>query len=459
VRTLAAFLATALLSCQAGPAPSPSAVRPNIILIHADDLGWGDLSCYGQKRFATPNLDRMASEGTRFTDYYSGSTVCAPSRCSLLTGRHMGRAYIRGNAEIPLREGEVQVARRLKESGYATAVFGKWGLGLADNSGRPDLQGFDESFGYLDHKHAHRQYTDHLFRNGKRVEIAETEWANDLFTKESLGFIDRHRERPFFLYLAYTNPHAELRVPEDSMAVFRGRFEETPYKMPPPRPGYPGYRDQEQPRAAFAAMVTRMDRAVGEILARIKDAGLDGRTLVFFTSDNGPHREGGADPVFFDSNGPFKGHKRDLYEGGIRVPMIARWPGRIPAGRVSDFVWAHWDFFPTACELAGIAPGAEVDGISVAEALQGRPQKGHDSLYWEFFERGFDQAIRSGNWKGVRNGLGSPLELYDLKADPGEEKNLAGSNPDVVRNLEALMASARTDSERWVPQSRPAPKK
>ena len=451
---LAALAIVALLGV---PQDAP---RPNVIVIHADDLGWGDLSCYGQKRFSTPRLDRMAAEGTRYTAYYAGSTVCAPSRCALMTGYHMGHAEIRGNSEAPLRAEDVTVAKLLKQSGYATSLIGKWGLGLEKTSGSPPLQGFDESFGYLNQRHAHRQYVDHLFRNGEKVAVPEDAWANDLFEKEALDFVERKKDGPFFLYLAFTNPHAELWVPDDSLAEFKGKFEETPWDAktgPGPKgsgPGYPSYRSQATPKAAFAAMIARMDRAVGRLLDKLKALGIDERTLVLFTSDNGPHKEGGADPEFFDSNGPFRGIKRDLTEGGIRVPMIARWPGRVPAGRVSDFVWAHWDLLPTACALAGVKAPEGLDGLSVAEELQGRPQKGHDSLYWEFFERGYDQAVRHGDWKGIRNGFGAPLQLYDLAADPGETKDLAAEKPDVVAKLDAILKSSRTEHPKWVPAAR-----
>lgn len=426
--------------------------KPNIVFIHADDLGYGDLSCYGQKKFQTPNLDRMAAEGIRFTQYYAGNTVCAPSRCALMTGYHMGHAYIRGNAEIPLRPEDVTVAKVLKGAGYATAVIGKWGLGLADNSGRPDKQGFDYSFGYLDHKHAHRQYTDHLFRNGEKVPLDEKDWSNDLFTKESEAFIEKSKAGPFFLYLNYTDPHAELWVPEDSLEEFKGKFPEKPWVSGGgDAPGAKGYRSQQTPHAAFAAMVTRMDKGVGRILEQIKRLGLDENTLVFFTSDNGPHREGGADPDFFDSNGPLRGIKRDLTEGGIRVPMIARWPGKVKPG-VSEFVWAHWDFLPTAAELAGAKAPEGIDGISVVPTLYGKEQKPHEYLYWEFHERGFDQALRMGDFKAVRNGLGEPLQVYDLKNDVGETNNIAGQNAELVAKMEALLKSARTESDKWVPK-------
>jgi arylsulfatase A-like enzyme len=424
--------------------------HPNIIFIHTDDLGYGDLSCYGQKKFQTPNIDRMASEGMRFTQYYAGNTVCAPSRCALMTGYHMGHAYIRGNAEIPLRPEDLTVATLLKAAGYATGVIGKWGLGLENNSGRPDKQGFDYSFGYLDHRHAHKQYTDHLFRNGERVWLDGKTYANDLFATESLDFIEKNKSKPFFLYLAFTTPHAELLVPQDSLEEFKGKFPEKPF-VNPTATAEKGYFSQPTPRAAYAAMVTRMDKAVGRLFAQLKTQGVDENTIVFFSSDNGPHKEGGADPDFFESYGPLRGIKRDLTEGGIRVPMIARWPGRIAAGAVNDFAWAHWDFLPTAVDLAGAKAPAGIDGFSVLPTLLGREQKPHEYLYWEFFERGFDQAIRVGDWKGVRNGLDGPLQLYNLKSDVGEKENIADKNPQVVARLESMMKSVRVDSERWVP--------
>lgn len=425
--------------------------KPNIIFIHADDLGYGDLSCYGQQRFRTTHLDRMAAEGTRFTNYYSGSTVCAPSRAALLTGLHTGHAHIRGNGEYPLRPEDVTVAEVLKEAGYRTAVVGKWGLGTEKTTGRPDKQGFDEQFGFLHHRHAHRQYTDHLWKNVERFPVdPEKDFANDLFTTTALDFIDRSRQQPFFLYLAYTNPHAEIRVPEDSLAEYRGKFPEAPFvNLTADKHPSVGYRSQPTPHAAFAAMVTRMDRDIGRILDHLKQQKLDENTIVFFTSDNGPHQEGGADPEFFNSNGELKGIKRDLYEGGIRVPMIVRWPGRVKAGAVSDRVWAHWDFLPTAAELAGAKAPGRLDGVSMAAALMGRPQPEHPYLYWEFHERGFQQAIRMNDWKAVRLKPGAPLELYDLKRDVGETTNIAGEHPQVVRQIETILTHARTESSIW----------
>jgi arylsulfatase A-like enzyme len=436
------------------PAAAPQeSRRPNIVFIHSDDLGYGDLSCYGQKNFKTPSLDRMAAEGLKFTSYYAGNTVCAPSRCALMTGYHMGHAYIRGNLELPLRAEDVTVAELLKKSGYSTAVIGKWGLGLENNSGRPDRKGFDYSFCYLDHRHAHRQYTDHLFRNGERVELDGKTWSNDLFTNESLEWMEKNKANPFFLYLNYTIPHAELWVPQDSLDEYKDKFPDKPWMNGQgDAPGAKGYRSQETPHAAFAAMVTRMDRAVGSLLEKLKALGLDENTLVMFTSDNGPHREGGGDPDFFQSYGPLRGIKRDLYEGGIRVPMIARWPGKIAAGTTTDFACAHWDFLPTACELGGAQSPATIDGLSIVPTLMGKDQRPHEYLYWEFYERGFDQAIRMGDWKGIRNGLGEPLQLYNLKADLQEKNDVAARFGDIVAELEAKMKSCRADSDKWVPK-------
>jgi arylsulfatase A-like enzyme len=459
-RAAVAFIAVAAaagvaLTVAAGQ--TPPAARPNVVLIQADDLGWGDPSVYGQVHFLTPSLERLAREGTRFTQYYSGSTVCAPSRAALMTGRHTGHAWIRGNGEYPLRPEDVTMAMALKEAGYRTAVIGKWGLGLAGTTGQPDLKGFEYQFGFLDHRHAHRQYTDHLFRNSQRVAIdPERDYVNDLFTREAIEFVAREDARPFFLYLNYTVPHAELRAPEDSMAPWRGKFPETPFGNPkadgrPTGPDGPslGYRSQPAPKAAFVAMIQRMDRDIGRLVDTIDTRGLGERTLVLFFSDNGPHREGGADPAFFRSSGPYRGIKRDLYEGGIRVPMIARWTNTVPPRRTSEHVWAHWDILPTVAELAGARTPANIDGISMRRALIGQPQPTHEFFYWEFHERGFQQAVRMGSWKAVRTKRGGPLELYHLDRDPGEQQNVAEVNPDVVKRVEAYLATARTDSPLW----------
>ncbi len=442
----------------------PANSAPNVLLIQADDLGYGDLSAYGQTRYQTPALDRLAREGTRFTQYYAGSTVCAPSRAALMTGMHTGHGWIRGNGglpggDVPLRPEDVTMAEVLREAGYRTAVIGKWGLGQPGTTGQPDRQGFDYAFGFLDHRHAHRQFTDHLWRNGEQVRTdLDRDYVNDLFTKEAAAFIERADPRPFFVYLNYTVPHAELRVPEDSLARFRGTFPEQPFANPTAdrtptgaRPESPslGYRSQPQPHAAFAAMVTRMDHDVGHLLDLLSQRGIDRRTLVLFVSDNGPHQEGGGDPVFFKSAGGLRGIKRDLYEGGIRVPMIARWTGVIPAGRSSNHIWAHWDVLPTVAAIAGARAPQGLDGMSMAAALRGEAQPTHSYFYWEFHERGFQQAVRMGRWKVVRLKSGGPLELYDLEVDLHEEHDVAGANPDVVARIEKYLETARTESQRW----------
>ena len=437
--------------------------RPNIILIQADDLGYGDLSAYGQARFATPGIDRLAREGIRFTDYYAGSAVCAPSRAALMTGQHTGHVWVRGNGEIPLRAEDVTVAMLLRDAGYRTAVIGKWGLGTPGTPGQPDKKGFDYSFGFLDHRHAHRQYTDHLYRNAERVstDLAQ-DYVNDLFTREAEAFITRPDPKPFFLYLNYTVPHAELRAPEDAMAPFTGRFPETPYVNAAADARQAGatvdgaslgYRSQPAPHAAFAAMITRMDRDIARLTTLIDERHLGQRTLILFVSDNGPHREGGADPAFFKSAGGLRGIKRDLYEGGIRVPMVARWTGTIPAGRVSNHPWAHWDMLPTLTELAGAPTPAGIDGLSMARALKGVPQPTHEFMYWEFHEGGSKQAVRAGSWKAVRLQTNRPLELYDLATDPIEQHDIAAAHPDVVARIERYLETARTESTRWPMQS------
>ncbi len=421
--------------------------KPNIIFILADDLGYGDLSCYGQAKFATPNIDRLAREGMLFRQHYSGSTVCAPSRCSLMTGFHMGHAFIRGNAGegkgIPLRPEDVTVAELLKKAGYKTGLYGKWGLGVEETTGHPNRQGFDEFFGYLDQAHAHFYYTDHLFRNETKIPLEKGQYSHDLIMDEALGFVRRNRSNPFFLYLAVTIPHASMEVPEDSIAPFRDEFEEQPFA-----PGQ-HYSAQPTPNAAFAAMVSRLDQGVGRLLKLLEETGIDQDTVVFFSSDNGPHKEGGRSPDYFHSSGPFRGIKRDLYEGGIRVPLLARWPGKIKAGAVSEHVSAFWDFLPTACQLASVPIPKGTDGVSMLRELSGRRQDRHDYLYWEFYERGFQQAVRQGNWKAVKLAPGQPTELYDLGSDISEARNVATENPKIVRRLEEIMRRARTESQHW----------
>ena len=456
---LRSLLTSAVLLLLAGAhatvQPPPS--RPNIILIQADDLGYGDLSSYGQASFKTPSLDALAAGGIRFTQYYAGSTVCAPSRTALMTGLHTGHASIRGNLELPLPAADVTIAMALRDAGYRTAVIGKWGIGNAGTTGEPNKKGFDYSFGFLDQRHAHRQYTDHLFKNGQRYPTdVENDYVNDLFTRETLSFIDASDTRPFFIYLNYTVPHAELRAPEDSMRQWRGKFPETPFVNKNGDAVVTGtdaevapYRSQPTPKAAFVAMITRMDRDVGSIAERLRGKGIDRSTLLMFVSDNGPHQEGGAAPEYFKSSGGLRGIKRDLYEGGIRVPFIASWPGTIPAGRVSNQAWAHWDMFPTLAELAGAKTPQGLDGQSMLRALRGQAQPAHAPFYWEFHERGFQQAARMDRWKGVRLTKDGPVELYDLDKDPHETTNVADAHPDVVKRIEAYLKSARTESPLW----------
>ena len=437
--------------------PRPAAVRPNVVIVQADDLGYGDLSAYGQARFRTPALERLAADGTRFTNYYAGSTVCGPSRAALMTGQHSGHGWIRGNGEVPLRDEDTTVAMALRDAGYRTAVIGKWGLGGPGTSGLPAKKGFEYSFGILDHRHAHRQFTDHVYRNGEPVQVdLDHDYVNDLFTREAASFITAADTRPFFLYLNYTVPHAEFRVPEDSLAPMRGKFPETPFvnAAADARPTGPddrslGYRSQPTPKAAFAAMIIRMDRDIGRLRDLIRSRGLDQRTLFMFISDNGPSKEGGADPAFFQSAGGLRGIKRDLYEGGIRVPMIVSWPGTVPRARVSDHPWAHWDLFPTVADVAGATTPAGLDGLSMAPLLRGSPAPRHEFLYWEFHERGFQQAVRMGRWKAVRIATGASLELYDLQDDPAEAHDVHASHPEVVARIESYLSTARTESARW----------
>lgn len=430
----------------AGLKAQSAARKPNIIFILADDLGYGDLGCYGQKQIETPNLDRLAAEGVRFTQAYAGSTVCAPSRCCLMTGFDTGHARTRGNKfpDLPLRPQDVTVTELLKSAGYTTGLFGKWSLGGIGTTGYPLAKGFDEWFGYFSQTHAHNYYPEHLLE-GNHVYLLrgnrgtrKTEYAHDLFTERGLDFVRRHKDRPFFLHLSYTIPHANNEMGRDT-----GNGMEVPSDAP-----YSG-KSWPQPEKNFAAMVTRLDSDVGKLLAQLKSSGIDDETLVIFSSDNGPHKEGGHDPKFFNSSGPLRGIKRDLYEGGVRVPTMARWPGRIEPGRVSDHVWAFWDFLPTAAELAGVTAPSGIDGISIVAELMGKPQRNHEYLYWEFHERSFKQAVRMGEWKGVRLGPGQPLELYDLKQDVGETNNVAARHPKVVAKIEKILKTARTESEQW----------
>jgi arylsulfatase A-like enzyme len=429
----------------------PQRNKPNIIFILADDLGYGDLSCYGQQKFKTPAIDRLAAEGTRFTQYYAGSTVCAPSRSVLMTGQHTGHTRIRGNARYPLLPEDVTVAEALKSAGYRTGLIGKWGLGEAGTTGIPNRQGFDYFYGYLNQRHAHNYYPTFLWRNEEKVKLRNTvpnedqegsgvsdnklDYSHDLFTQEAIGFLEKNAGGPFFLYLSYTLPHANNEARAKGMEV--------------PDLGEFAGKDWPDAEKAKAAMITRMDRDVGRLMERLQRLGIDDNTVVFFSSDNGPHREGGADPDFHDSNGPLRGIKRDLYEGGIRVPMIVRWPGRVKSGAESGQVWSHSDLLPTATEIGGANALKNIDGISMLPAILGKKQKDHAFLYWEFHEGGFKQAVRMGDWKAVRRAPGAPLELYDLKTDIAEQKDLMDKHPEIVKRVEDYLKNARTESPQW----------
>lgn len=438
---------TAIALTLSSAAVAATALRPpNIIYLLADDLGYGDLGSYGQKLIRTPRLDQMAREGMRFTQHYAGAPSCHPSRCALFTGKHGGHGRIRANSKLPLRPEDVTVSQILKQASYATGGIGKWALGLEGSTGAPEQKGMDEFFGYLDQTHAHTYYPDHLWRNGKRVEIPENQsgrravYSHDLFTREALDFIRRNQDRPFFFYGAFTIPHAEVAVPEDSLAEYRGRWPE-----PKPFAGGKTYAAQKEPRAVRAAMITRLDRDVGRILDLLDELKLSENTLVIFTSDNGPITAGGQDPDFFDSNGPLRDLKFTLYEGGIRVPFIARWPGRIARGSESTLVSDFSDMFPTFAALAGAKVPAGLDGVSILPTLTGdasRQQK-RDHFYWEAAPQ---QAVRRGDWKAYRAAPGRPVELYDLATDMGESRNVAGAHPEIAARLEKLLTTARTDS-------------
>ncbi|KAA2238476.1 arylsulfatase [Chitinophaga agrisoli] len=421
----------------------------NIIFIIADDLGYGNVSCFNpQSRIRTPNIDRLAQQGTRFTQFYAGSPVCAPSRCALMTGYHMGHAYIRGNAAQHLRPQDTTLAQQLQAKGYATGMFGKWGLGEENDEGAPQFKGFSDFYGYLNQTHAHYYFTDHLFelRDKQLKQVAtDSQYSHDLIMDHALDFVREHKNGPFFLFLPVTIPHAELLLPQKYMQPFLNA--DGTSKLQPETPfvqkGKNSYHSQAQPHAAFAAMVTKLDADVGRLMQLLKELGLDENTYVFFTSDNGPHKEGGADPEYFNSSGPLRGIKRDVYEGGIRVPMIVRAPGKVPAGRTSNQVWAFWDVLPTLCNLSGAATPANIDGYSFLPAIHGAPQtQQHDHLFWQFNEGQLRQAVLQGNWKLVRfktKGQPEILELYNISQDIGEKHNLAARYPDRVKALHAIM--------------------
>lgn len=454
---------------------APETPRPNIVLIVADDLGYGDLGAYGQEQIRTPNLDRMAEEGLRFTQFYAGSTVCAPSRSVLMTGRHTGHTPIRGNNPVlpigqkPLPDSSVTVAEVLQTAGYRTGAFGKWGLGAPGSEGVPHRQGFDRFFGYNGQRRAHFYWPEFLFESnrdslwrvplegnvvddtapkdfqhpGSGPPIERGTYSHDAIMEEALEFIETSAgDQPFFAYVPVTIPHASLSVPDSALDPYNDEagnsiFDETPHEG-----GH--YTDQPMPKAAYAAMVTHLDRGVGRILDRLEADGIAENTLVLFTSDNGPHEEGGHHPSHFNSNGPVRGLKRDLYEGGIRVPHLAWWPAHIEGGDTTDVQGYFADYLPTFAALAGAEVPAPTDGISLVPTLTGNlsAQQTHDVLYWEFSDK---QAVRRGPWKALRRPLGTgQTELYNLETDLGESDNVAETHPEVVREMEAPMDSAHT---------------
>lgn len=482
---LARLLGVVLLgvSCQ-GPDASPDAASgpPNIVYILADDLGYGELGCYGQEKIRTPNIDRLATEGMLFTQHYSGAAVCAPSRCVLLTGLHTGHSFIRDNDEMdergdvwndpdlegqrPIPAATVTLGELLQEQGYATGAVGKWGLGWTGSEGDPVLQGFDLFYGYNCQREAHNYYPTHLWRNQDKVPLDNqpfrahqrfpkgddakaadafrayrgADYAPDFMIETALGFVREHQDEPFFLYYPSPIPHLALQIPDDEVDAYPASWDSAPYL------GEKGYLPHARPRAAYAAMITRLDAEVGALLDLLDELGLADNTLVVFSSDNGPSWVGGVDREFFASSGGLRGRKAQLYEGGIRVPMIARWPGRIRAGSRSDHVSAFWDVLPTLCEVAAAPLPQDLDGISFLPTLLGRGQQPqHTGLYWEH-ERSW-QAYREGPWKLMRRTQKLPLELYNLEQDPSESTELSGEMPDFTLALERRMEAARSPSE------------
>ena len=454
------------ISCKSEKEQIVKSKKPNIIYILADDLGYGDLSCYGQQKFKTPNIDKLAKEGMLFTQHYSGSTVCAPSRSSLMTGQHTGHTFVRGNREIkpegqyPLDKSVVTLAELLKKGGYITGAFGKWGLGSPGSTGDPNNQGFDVFYGYNCQRLGHNYYPSHLWDNQTKVimegntETQNTQYAPELIHKEALTFLEKNKDTTFFMYYPSIIPHAELIVPEKYMKKFRGKL--TPKKsyggvdknyQKKNGAGFynreGGYNYQEETHAAFAGMIYLLDEQVGEIRKKLEDLGIAENTIIIFTSDNGPHKEGGADPDYFNSNSQLRGYKRDLYEGGIRVPMITYWPGEIAKNTTSDHISAFWDVLPTVCDLAQIKIPDYIDGISFLPELTNGTQKEHGHLYWEFLEHKGKQAVRLGDWKGVRlkmeDNPNAPIELYNLVSDIGETKNVAKKYPEIIIKMKEIM--------------------
>ncbi len=451
------------LFCATVFALSASAARkPNIVFIMADDLGYAELGSYGQRKIKTPNLDQFAAEGMRFTQHYTSSPVCASARCSLMTGRHGGHAYVRSNFEVgtwdsyrgqlPLRDQDVTIAEILKRAGYATGAFGKWGLGEPGSSGDPLNQGFDRFYGYNCQRHAHNLFPNYLvddrekrpLKGNTRGLTGET-YGPQSIADEMLKFVRKHKDGPFFVYYPTVIPHLALQVPEEELKQYQGHWKETPYKGK-------SYLPHPTPRAAYAAMITFMDKQVGRLMALLKELNLDENTLVLFTSDNGTtFLKEQVDFEFFDSVGGLNGLKGSVYEGGIREPLLARWPGRIKPGAISDHISAHYDAMATLAEVAGTRPDSGTDGVSFLPELLGQKQKKHDYLFWDFAGYGGQLAVRMGDWKAVKRDLkknpDAPLELYNLRTDRNETTDVAKQKPDLVRKLERIMLDARDEPE------------
>lgn len=441
-------------------------LKPNIIFILADDLGYGDLSITGQTKFETPNIDKLTKDGMLFSQHYSGSTVCAPSRSTLMTGLHTGHTFIRGNKERrpegqhPIDASVVTVAEVLKSNGYVTGAFGKWGLGYPASEGDPNNQGFDEFFGFNCQRLGHNYYPYYLWENQTKVSLHGNKgkntktYAPDIIHEKSMEFLEKHKDTTFFMYYPSIIPHAELLVPDSLLTKFRGKYlPEKVYKGVDDGKGYRKgpYGSQKEAHAAFVAMIYLLDKQVGEIRDKLVKLGIAENTIILFSSDNGPHIEGGADPDYFNSNSVFKGYKRDLYEGGLRVPLIVYWPNKIKANSTSSHVSAFWDFLPTVCDILDVEPTKYTDGISFLPELLGKEQEKHDYLYWEFHARGGKQAVRLNDWKGLRlnmtNNPDAPIELYNLVSDPGEENNIAKENPLIVKEIIDIMNKEHTPSE------------
>lgn len=438
--------------------------KPNVIFILADDMGYGDLGCYGQQLIETPNIDKLAANGMRFTQFYAGTSVCAPSRASLMTGLHTGHTPIRGNYEVkpegqlPLPDSVFIMPEMFKAAGYKTGVFGKWGMGFPGSEGDPVKQGVDRFYGYNCQRQSHNFFPDHLWDNEKRIELSNTltrqvQYAPELIQKQAMAFMVQNKSRPFFMYLAYTLPHAALQLPkgDKTFEYYKKKFKEQPAVVKDIWNGT-GYQPQAYPHAAYAAMVTRLDNYVGEVVKQLKALGIDKQTLIVFTSDNGPHKEGGNDPDFFKSSAGFKGIKRQLTEGGIREPMIVSWPGKIKAGTTSGHIGAFWDFMPTFTELAGPSMPLKTDGISILPLLLNKgPQKQHDFLYWEFHEDGGRQAVRMGKWKAIREKVkqnaNGPFSLYDLDTDPKETNDVAAKHPEILKKMRDIMTAQHIENK------------